>query len=440
MKKRNPVFKILLVLVAMALLFNIMCTGKNTSGRHKTQISFMFWGGFQDFNFWKWVKKQYESLYPDREVKLIYVPGEYQDKLSLSLVAKSASDVFLVDDDYFKITAATGHLENLKSYIEKDKHSLRLDDYFPHSLEAFELGGQPYGLPWDGFSVLLFYNKALFDRYHQPYPTENWTWEDLIRAAKVFSLDLDGDGYPDQFGFNVSSTLLDIISIIWDYGGRLYSPDFTHSELNSPQAIRAMQLCHDMMYKFHIAPRSGELNDKVMVSHIKLLTGRVAMITAGGFLIQQLRTIKEGLPWDIAYLPSGPAGKFARTSFDGIAIYKHSHHKQEAWDWIRLVMSPLVQKEIARQGRALPIRKSDAYRWYDRPETPQDEKIAIRSMEKYGRTIPNIAYQSVIHSRTRNLFSQIILPNANIPKLANEIVRITNESLAEMRKNVKVWK
>ncbi len=437
MKKIWSIFIVSLVLLS---LFSVSGCQKKEKSTSKTVIHFMFWGGFQDLNLWKFVKAKYEALYPDREVKLIYVPDNYQDKLSLSLVAKSAADVFLVDDDYFKITAATGHLENLEPYIAQCKDSLHLDDYFPHSLEAFQLGGQQYGLPWDGFTILLFYNRTTFDQAHQRYPNENWTWDDLIRAGKAFSKDLDGDGYNDTFGFDASSSLLDLISVIWTFGGRMFSPDLMHCELDSPQAIQAMQLYHDMIYKYKIAPRSGQLDSKIMQNYIKLLTGRVAVILSGGFLIQQLQTIEEELPWDISYTPSGPAGKFARESFDGIALYRHSKHKKEGWDFIRFVLGPVVQKEIAREGRALPIRKSDAYRWYDNPQTPQDEKIAIRSMEKYGRTIPGIAYQSVVYSRTRNLFNQIILPNADIPKIARQITDIVNKTLAEMRKNLKVWK
>ncbi len=430
------------VISAVALFLSAStCSRKRASDRHKLQISFMFWGGFQDFYFWKFVKARYEAKYPGRVVKLEYVPGNgYQDKLSLSLVAKSATDVFLVDDDYFKITAATGHLENLETYIGEDKDSLHLQDFFPHSLESFQFDHRQYGLPWDGFTTLLFYNKALFDKYHKSYPAQDWTWKDLIRAGKVFARDLDGDGYNDQFGFSVNTSLLDVLPTIWAHGGRLYSPDLMHCELNSRQAIEAMQMLHDIIYKYHIAPRSGQLDDKVMANYVKLLTGRVAVITSGGFLIQQLRAIKKGLPWDISYLPSGSAGKFTRASFDGIAIYNRSKYKKEAWDWIRLVLSPDIQKEIALEGRALPIRKQDAYKWYDRPETSQDEKIAIRSMEKYGRIIPNIAYQSVVHSRTRNLFSQLILPDANIPKLAEQMTQTVDEVLKQMRRDMEVWR
>ncbi len=421
------------------LLFPLAC-GKKKSSTLRTQISFMFWGGFQDFNLWKSVKARYEARYPGRAVKLLYVPNNYQDKLSLSLVAKSAADVFLVDDDYFKITAATGHLENLDSYIAAAKDSLHLEDFFPNSLEAFQFNKQQYGLPWDGFPTLLFFNKALFKQAHQSFPTEAWTWDDLIRAGAHFTRDLDGDGYNDVFGFDVSSTLLDLAPVIWDFGGRLYDPDLSHCELNSPQAIRAMQLFHDIIYKYKIAPRSGQLDEKVMQNSVKLLTGRVAMISTGAFFIQQLRTIKEGLPWGISYLPSGPAGKFTRASFDGIAIYRLSKHKREAWDFVRFVLSPVVQKEIARQGRALPIHKADAYRWYDRPDTPENEKIVIRSMSKYGRTLPSFAYQSVVYSRTRNLFNQILLPDANIPEIAEKITHIADQTLAEMRQNLKIWR
>ncbi len=437
MKKFLRIF--ILLLLFAGVLLTLSCGGKK-SDDHKTRISFMFWGSYQDFNLWKFVKAQYETRYPDRTVKLIYVPNSYQDKLSLSLVAKSAADVFLVDDDYFKITAATGHLENLEPYIAEIRDSLHLEDYFPHSLEAFQFDKKQYGMPWDGFTTLLFFNKSTFKEAHQHFPTENWSWQDIIRAGKAFTKDLDGDGYNDTFGFSVSSTMLDIAPIIWSYGGRLFSPDLMHCEIDSPQAIRAMQLVHDIIYKYKIAPRSGQLDDKIMQNYIKLLTGRVAAIVSGGFLIQQLRMVEEGMPWDISYYPSGPVGEFTRASFDGIAMYRLSKHKREAWDFIRLILGPVVQKEIAREGRALPVRKSHAYLWYDRPDTPQDEKIAIRSMELYGRTIPGFAYQSVVYSRTRNLFNQIILPDANIPQIAKQITEIVNNTLAEMRQNLRVWK
>ncbi|MBN1348289.1 sugar ABC transporter substrate-binding protein [candidate division KSB1 bacterium] len=426
-----------LLLIILILSTSLTCTDEKSTGDKKV-IRFMFWGGYRDFSLWRDLKREYEALYLDRTVKLELVSGLYQDKLSLALVAQSAADVFMVDDDYFKVTAASGHLENLEPFMEAHQDELKLDEFFPHALSSFQLGGAQYAIPLDGFPIVLFYNRELFDKDGVGYPEAFWTWQEVLESARKLTRDTDGDGYTDQFGICLGTSWLTIVPMIWTYGGDMLSVDLSRCTFNDPPAIEAMQFFRDLIFKYKVAPHGEELAD--MNDYIMLLTGKVGMILAGAYTVEHLRSIEDGMDWGITLMPSGPAGKFNRVSFDGIAIYSRSKVKQEAWDWIRLIMTETGQRMIGHEGRALPVRVGDAYRFYDRPDTRQDESIAIEAMLKYGRTMPNVALQSEIAIATRTHLESLKLPDTDVRQVAENLTRDIDKILVKMRDQYEIWK
>ncbi|MBD2864029.1 extracellular solute-binding protein [Paenibacillus oceani] len=59
-----------------------------------------------------------------------------------------------------------------------------------------------------GFSpVYLVYNPLLFKKYGVPEPEGKWVKEDFIRAAQKLTVDTNGDGILDLYGFSLSGTL-----------------------------------------------------------------------------------------------------------------------------------------------------------------------------------------------------------------------------------------
>ncbi len=74
---------------------------------------------------------------------------------------------------------ANGALADLSDMISADA------PYYPRALEAFQQDGKQYALPESFSTVLLFYNKDLFDQAGIDYPTADWTWDDAMTAAKA---------------------------------------------------------------------------------------------------------------------------------------------------------------------------------------------------------------------------------------------------------------
>ncbi len=76
------------------------CSPRTDGPARKTEIRFCFWGGFLELKLWEELKALYERLYPDTVLHLEYSPGEYHRKLRLNLIAGTAADVIMVDDEF----------------------------------------------------------------------------------------------------------------------------------------------------------------------------------------------------------------------------------------------------------------------------------------------------------------------------------------------------
>jgi multiple sugar transport system substrate-binding protein len=404
------------------------CAPRAPSAEDKTQIRFSFWGSFLELKLWHELKALYEKRYPDTSLILEYSPGEYHRKLRLHFIAGTAADIVMVDDEYYPTYAESGNLESLEGYIARDRDEVHLGDFLPTSLESFTHRGKRFALPWDGFSVVMLYNCDLFDRAGLSYPEDDWTWDDFRRIAIDLTKDLDGDGRIDQFGCNIGLDWVGVQPLVWSYGGRLLTQDKQRFAMNSPEAIAAIEYLYDLKFKHHAIPHYGELTG--MWPETQLLTGRIAMLPAAAYAMTIMRDV-EGMRWDIAHMPSGPAGKATRVSWDGLAIYSGSQHKEAAWRFIKTVLSDEGQRTVGRFQRALPVRRPAVLESYVDPETPQEEEKYLEAME-YGRLAPiTVKYNEMLLAMQAPM-ERLSLGRADVVTTVRELEPTINAILADI--------
>ena len=77
-------------------------------------------------------------------------------------------------------------LLNLQPYL--DAEPTLLDGFYPVTLQAYKRDDGYYGLPRDFQTIVLYYNKDMFDAAGVVYPTDDWTMDDLREAAKALGL------------------------------------------------------------------------------------------------------------------------------------------------------------------------------------------------------------------------------------------------------------
>ncbi|MEG1463266.1 MAG: extracellular solute-binding protein, partial [Anaerorhabdus sp.] len=76
---------------------------------------------------------------------------------------KKLPDVFVVNPNDLSIFSGVGMLENLDSFIEKDK-AFKTEAYFTPALQAGVINKKQYALPYESVPTLMYVNKTLLEK------------------------------------------------------------------------------------------------------------------------------------------------------------------------------------------------------------------------------------------------------------------------------------
>jgi multiple sugar transport system substrate-binding protein len=352
--------------------------------RGRTIIRFSCWGQSAELAVWKTLIKEFNASQKRIFVRLEHSEGTgYPNKMMAMMAGRCAPDVMAFDDEPFPQFAQYGVFEDLGPYMERDPEMGR-EHFFPIFLKSFEYRGRQYGLPYDGASMLIYFNRDMFRAAGLPDPPRDWTWSDFQRICRKLTADSDGDGRLDHFGITWTGWMNAFIWI-WEAGGDELNAAKTRAVIDSPKAIEGIQFQYDLTHRYHVSPRATDLPG--MTADGMFFSGNVGMTISGAYFQAYAREIKS-FEWDIAPAPIGPAGRFTRLTADGITIWSHSPHKKEGWEWIRFLLTDHGQRRIASLGRGIPSRiKIASDPSFLRPDTPQHEERILESVS-YSRLQP----------------------------------------------------
>lgn len=92
--------------------------------------------------------------------------------------SKAAPDLIVFDARYLPILLEIDYLEPLPEMF-----SLEIDYDVATEMRSLAADRELYALPY-GYNVSgLFYNKGIFDQLNLPYPTDEMTWEDVLKLV-----------------------------------------------------------------------------------------------------------------------------------------------------------------------------------------------------------------------------------------------------------------
>lgn len=431
-----------------------------------TTIRFCYWANFSDDELMRQIVEGFERENPDVRISREWYVSDYGRKLQLTLITNTAPEIILMDDELYPAYSIRGYLEDLRPYINRKSDDLEralaedLRRYLdppegrrgppaqrhtlPTSLESFNYRGFQGALPWDGNVVLMFYNKDLFDQEGVPYPTKDWTWNDFREIAKKLTKDLNGDGINDQFGANFSFIFTDFETPLWCFGGEVLNKDYTKCLLNGPRAREAAQFIYDMKYKDRSMAWSGQLEG--FYTEVQLLTGRIAMVPAGSYMIATLNQIPDAMRWDVAHIPIGPHGdRHTRLTWDGISINANAppQMKEIAWRFIKYMLSDESQIAIGSRQHGMPIWPDLAAQSYVSPETPAHEEVALEATQ-YGKLTPITPRYLEIRDAMTTEFDRLniaeitgITPTEALNGIVQKVDRVLAKELADWSEDLK---
>lgn len=316
----------------------------------------------------------FEAANPGVKVNLTIMPwSDYWQKVQAATVSNTLPDIMVMSVAYIEQYAKAGVVIDLKDYIDRD---LDRSEYYEFAMETTRLDdGHEYGMPWNIVENCLFYNKDMFDEAGIAYPDETWTWDTLRETAIQLT-----DASKNQYGFSMTTTDETAFdSLIYSYGGAIVSDDLTTCLIDQQGAVDAITFLRGMILDDQcMAPPS---EDATGISNFS--TGLVAMAVDGCWSLETMATA-TGLNWDIAPIPSGPAGRTPRAWSDSICITKSCEDPETAWSFIKYLVSADGQTTDNLSSTRIPVyipaSLSDSF--LDNDEVPCDVQVLIDELEE----------------------------------------------------------
>ncbi len=335
----------------------------------------------------------FEAENPGVEIEPYNMPfGDYFTMLQADFVGGDPPDAFELNYENFVAFAASGVLLDLTEYLSPDA------PYYPQALAAFQYEGRQYALPETFSTVVLFYNKELFDQAGIDYPAPDWTWADAIEAARAIRAlgeDIWGIYSPIQF---------------WEFYKRaaqnncqFFNEDRTETLINAPECVEALEVMVSLLEE-DVMPDPAE---QAGVSDSELfLDSRLGMQVTGIWMIPAYQEAE--FEWDIQLEP-GLATRAYHFFSNGIAVDVNTEHPEEAAAWAQFLTSSetAVQVRLEADWELPTLNDMSLFESYLAQTPPESREVIFQSLEAPVPP-PTIAQQSAMQDIFDELLNAVI--------------------------------
>jgi multiple sugar transport system substrate-binding protein len=304
----------------------------------------------------------FQTQHPNLSVFYTPDPENLTDQMPLDMQAGNAADVFQGCCEFFPAWNQKGYVLDLRKYVQEDLDPAIVADWDPAQYKAFfDASGRQFGLPKYQGTLVLYYNKDVFDQYGVAYPDASWTYDDYLAAMKKLTHDTNGDGRTDIWG--------SMLDVGWDrlqvhinaWGGHIVDPgDPTKCVIDSPEALAALDWVRARMWDDKVMATFTDVNN--VGTQAAFYGGKLAMVEDGSWA---LKNILENAKFRIgvAPMPKGPARRVTLSTTDGFGIYSGTRHPDEAWQLMKFLVSKDYGRAMAEANLLQPARLSLVADW-----------------------------------------------------------------------------
>ena len=351
------------LLVLICLIFIV--TG--CKPKQDDKLVFASWGSKTEVQILKDLISDFEKENPDIKVEFLHIPQNYFQKLHLMFASNLAPDVIFINN--LNIPVYEKYLLDLNEII-KNK-----EDYYPQVLDTMTYENRLLAIPRDVSTLVVFYNKDLFDKNNIPYPNENWNMIDFLNTAKK----LTNNGV---YGISFEENSLFYLPYMRVFEGGILSST-GEQIMNSENSQKGIQYYSDLRNKYNVAPKKYQSASETMAQ--MFINGRLAMHLSGRWLVPKYREdIKFG--WDIINFPNVNGKSSVTLDSSGYAITKTSKHKAEAVKLVEFLSSDKAIQKFTTTGLIVPARidtiNSSAFLDNNKPKNAKVFVDVIKNSEK----------------------------------------------------------
>ena len=306
------------------------------------------WGGDPDKAAYQTRLDLAKAKFPDYKITLQIIPNkDYAQKVQTMISGGTGPDIMQVAEDA-NAYSSKNQLLALDEYVSSSK--LDLSATFGAVAENWKYKDKTYAIPDRAGAMILYYNKGEFEKKGLAIPTGDWTWDDLLSAAK----ELTGDGV---FGYGGTEWWPIWMSFAYQNGGKIIDPDSGRPTVDTPEVIEALQFCQDLIYKHKVVPSKVDYANMGagVGGDAAFASGKVMMNSTGFWNIGNLAK-QDKITWDVAQIWHGKE-KAISAFGSGLAISRSSKNPADAFKIIEFMTSAEGQKPILDLGQDVPARQ-----------------------------------------------------------------------------------
>ena len=234
---------------------------------------------------------------------------------------------------------------------------LDLKDFFPVWLASFTLDKKLYGLPFDSYAGLLYYNKSMLKAAGFEGPPK--TWEELAKsyAPKLTDKDKNVFGYALQSARGETQTADAFARFLWPWGGGFLNVADKKILVNDPKSVAGIEFRHSLLANMPGGIVSDDHSQVVQMFAQK----RAAMITEWSAFYPTLSSSPVASDLGIAPEPKGPDGAYS--AFGGfsymVSAQVDKKHQEAAYLFIQWLTSKAMAKPLIEGGAVVARQSAD---------------------------------------------------------------------------------
>ena len=344
-------------------------------------VTLRFWNGFTgpDGRTMLNLVKRFNEKNPNIHVLMQRMDwATYYNKLFVAGLGHRAPEVFVLQSRAIQRFAKAGYCRANDDLIS-GADGIDVNDIDSNVWDAVVQQGKHYALPLDVFPMGMYYNRKLFkeagivDAKGEAKPPA--TREEFMEAMRKITKPASGKD-PAKWGFVFTNMESNAYTIMRQFGGEFFSPDYAKCNVNQPENVEALQLCADLIRKYHYAPSPENFD-----AWIGFRQGNVGMVFEGIYMLADLQKQKD---LDFAGAPVPLIGTHNATWADSHTLCMRSDLEgaelKAAWKFEKFLSDNSLDWA---DGGQVPVRKSLR-------ATDRFRKMTIQS--EFAKQIPYVAY------------------------------------------------
>jgi multiple sugar transport system substrate-binding protein len=312
--------------------------------------------------------------------------GQYFDRMRTEFqVGRSEIDVIGADVIWPAQLAANQWIEDLSDLFTEEMQQ----DFLASTIETSSYNGKIYGVPWYSDAGLLYYRKDLLDKAGMKPPQ---TWDELIdQANKIRNQEGLKAGFVFQ-GAEYEGGVCNECEYIWNAGGDILDAN-NPSKVVLAQSGGAKGFATARNTIDSGASPAAVATYKELESVTVFIQGDAvfnrnwpfayAVATGGAAAGSSLKPDWVG----VTHIPTLNRGDEFHATLGGwdFCINALSSKKEQAWEFIKWMIQPKIQKFQAINAGYLPPRKS---LFNDRRLTTKDQPVMGFAKPSFAATKP----------------------------------------------------